>query len=379
MKPTLLIVFHHHHLAYSPTTINLYDALENFFEVSIVTPLPPRTMRRLDNRRIEYVPIPPWASRISASVAYRLRRYLSLDIPVQRWLTALVLLFAMRGRRYTEAIGVDFLGMWVLQRLRGHGHMLSLEIEEDDPFRPHVNLRLIDSLIIQSQVRYDHLFGDKAIKCFLVQNAPVFRSTAELVPPSFEGDLLFCGTPKAGFGIYRCLDFLGRYPEFRMTIQGDISEDLRRTLEGEYPALLSGGRVILQNAYLEGRELIEAISRFAIGFCFYNFDEPEIDNFNYRSAPSGKLFTYYAAGVPVITSDIPGLASVRDFETGVMIPDLTPETIRRAVEIIRPQHARLRANCFRAAEHFSFDKAIAPFTDFLSDRNGIETTTCHGA
>ena len=70
----------------------------------------------------------------------------------------------------------------------------------------------------------------------------------------------------------------------------------------------------------------------------------------------------------MIGTDIPGLDSVREFATGVLIPEFTPEAIYAAIEKIGPERERLRANCLRAAAHFSFDNAVAPFVDFLAAR-----------
>ncbi len=366
-RKRILIVFPYPILAYSPTTINLYDALDADFEVTILAPSPPPVWRRLGSRRVEYVKTPDWAGRLAESINYRLKRYIGWHTDLGRWLSAWLLLRAARRHDCAEAIGVDFMGVWVVQRAFGRGHMVSLEIEDDDPFRRHVEVRRLNSLIIQTQERHDYLFRDTGLNCFLVQNAPVHRPASQVVVPERpRTDLVYCGTAVRGFGIYRCLDFLKAYPEYRLTIQGTVYPKDRETMERDYSSLFAAGRIAINETYLEGEELLHFLSRFAIGFCCYDLSAPGMNRFNYVSAPSGKLFTYYAAGVPVVGSDLPGLASVREFEAGVLIPEFTPDAIKQAIDIIIPDCARMKANCLRAAEHFSFDKAIAPFVRFLA-------------
>ena len=367
MKRNLLIVFPSYHLSYSPTTINLYDALAQHFEVTILAPLPPYPVRRLENRRVDYVRVPYVAFRLAESVNYRLKRFFGWNPQLGRWLVALLLLPAAYRHTCDEAIGVDFLGTWIVQKVFGSGQMMSLEIEEDDPFQKRVDIGRIHSLIIQTETRYDYLFKNTGLKCFLVQNAPVYhRSIENRTPTKQDTELLYCGSAAPGFGIYRCLDFLVRYPDFRMTIQGAVSEDVRRTMDRLYSSLVTSGRVTINGTYLEGSNLFEYLSQFAIGLCCYDLSMPGMDTFNYRTAPSGKLFSYYAAGVPVIGSDIRGLDSVKEFDTGVLIPEFTPEAIREAIETVRSAHPRMRANCLRAARHFSFDEAIKPYIAFVA-------------
>jgi glycosyltransferase involved in cell wall biosynthesis len=378
MKPKLLIVFPDVHLAYSPTTLNLYDALEPHFEITILSFYSPHHSKfPLGERRVEYAaPLFYWTNAIICSLRYRLKLYFNLKaslerwlVQLERWLTAMALWRATRRRSCAVAIGVDFMGMWVVQRVFGRGHMLSLEILENDLFRQRVDLRSIDSLIIQTQERYDYLFKGSEVKYFLVQNAPPLPLRGSAPPAGApRDDLLYCGFATARFGIYRILDFLMQYPEYRMSIQGAVEASVQKKLDGEYAVLLATGRVTINRKYLNSQELIDFASRFAIGFCCYDFSIPGMNTFNYQTAPSGKLFTYYAAGVPVIGSTIPGLASVRDFEAGVLISEFTPQAIRQAIETIMPERKRFSANGLRAAKHFDFKKTVAPFVDFLVER-----------
>ena len=367
-KRRLLIVFPSEHLSYSPTTLNLYNALDGIFEVTILAPAPLWFGQRIERRRVEYVHIPYWVGRLAASINHRLQKYLGWNPQLRRRLNAWYLRRAARRHRGAEAVGVDFTGMWVVQQVFARGQMVSLELDSEDPFFGHVDFSRVESLVIQTQARYDHFFKDSGVPCFLVQNAPVYLQPPPAGPLADPCDLLFCGTAVPGFGIYRCLDFLMRYPEFRLTIQGAVALEVKQRMERDYARLLSEGRITINTTYLEDMAMTDYLSRFVLGFCCYDLSVPGINNFNYLSAPSGKLFAYYAAGVPVVASDIPGLASVREFGTGVLIPEFTPEAMRAAVETVRSERARMSANCLRAAQHFSFDKAARPWIEFLTGK-----------
>ena len=293
MKPKLLIVFPLSHLAYSPTTINLYDALETAFEVTIVAPLPPATMRRLEHRRVIHVRTPPWAALLAERINFRLRRLAKRNFALERWLTAWLLLRRARREASAETIGVDFLGLWVAQRLGRPAHLLSLEIAAEDPFQKHIDLQRLDSVLIQTPARYDHLFRGTGVRPFFVQNAPVYRARPLPASAAIAGEeLLYCGTAVADFGIYRYLDFLVRYPSYRLTIQGSVPPEVARVMQRDYAPLFAAGRVTVNQTYLEAADLIDYVSGFAIGLCCYDLTVPGMDRFNFRTAPSGKLFEF---------------------------------------------------------------------------------------
>jgi len=110
----------------------------------------------------------------------------------------------------------------------------------------------------------------------------------------------------------------------------------------------------------------EYLNSFEIGFCFYDTRYEHINNFNYNTAPSGKLFKYYAAGVPVIGSNIAGLQSIDEFQTGIRVKNYTPKEILNACETIQANYQFYYQNCLKAAEHFSFDKMIKPFLEYIA-------------
>ncbi|MBK6390588.1 MAG: hypothetical protein IPF70_08470 [Saprospiraceae bacterium] len=115
--------------------------------------------------------------------------------------------------------------------------------------------------------------------------------------------------------------------------------------------MLKENRLIINSNYFENEEVVEYISNYEIGFCFYNFKIPWIDNYNYMTAPSGKLFKYLAGGVPVVAIDITGFKFIEDFECGVLIKSLQEEEIRRAVVTVRENYNQYVENAVKAARY----------------------------
>lgn len=366
-KKRVLVIFPYTNLGFSPTTLNLYDALAEECDVTILS-IDTSSLaehRLLEKRNVLYVKYPPLLRRVCESLKFRALR-IGINIPFPDWGTAFVLLAAARQQKCDEVIGVDFLAVWVAQKAFGYAHLVSLELYDNDSFYRRVDHARIRSVISQTASRYDRLYPQGGPPYFLVQNAPVYRPIARRA--ASPADLVFCGSAMPGFGPFRCLDFVANYPEFRLIFKGVVPRDVRKEIQERYGSLLASGHAVIDEKYLEPRELQEFLSRFLVGLCCYDLTLPQINTFNYLTAPSGKLFAYYAAGLPVIGSDIPGLSSVREFEAGVLLSAFTPEGIREAITIISRDHARFRANSLRAAEHFSFDKAVAPFREFLLSR-----------
>ena len=123
--------------------------------------------------------------------------------------------------------------------------------------------------------------------------------------------------------------------------------------------------LILDETYEQQDQIIAYLADFSIGICFYDFNRISSKNFNYLSCPSGKLFNYFAAGVPLIGTDILGLKPVNDYSAGVLLKYLTVESILRAIEDVRKNFAKYRKNAFLAAEAYDFRKAVIPYKNFL--------------
>jgi glycosyltransferase involved in cell wall biosynthesis len=362
-RKKVLIIFPESWIAFSPSTINLYDALAPAFDVTILAREPGYfSTQRLPGRTVDYVRIP----RLVKSLAMRLKRRATIfgvEVELSEWLGIVLMLARAVWHRSEIVIGVDFLGMCIAQRTSGQAHLLSLEVNRQHPFFQAMDRAKITSVIIQSDERYEHLFPDQTIKRFIVQNAPVYRGPPS-VPERRDG-LVFSGTALREFGVFACLDFVRDFPEFSLTIQGAVPKFTRAEIKSGYPDLLARRRVLIESKYIDLQHLPAYLSQFQVGFCLYDLKYPAINTFNYHTAPSGKLFAYFAAGVPVICSNVRGLRAVADFDAGVMVDDLSPRSLRAALETVLTRHAEMSRNCLAAAAHFSFDRAIAPFVEWL--------------
>jgi glycosyltransferase involved in cell wall biosynthesis len=372
MKKKVLILFPSEHLAYSPTIINLYDFLAVHFDVTIIAPSPKKFNNQvLENRKVIYhgfkykkpaVAVNRIRFELTAIFDKYARLFRKKDFNTGDFFYAFkVTKKFIEQENPDHIIAVDFRNLLFCQILEKKAHFLSLEIR-DNKYYPECDFSNIESVIIQSKERYDHLFAGKKFKTYFVQNAPVYR---ELDINVVKKGLVYCGTAWDDFGFYHCLEYLKAFPSETMTVKGALLDKDRARVKSEYKDLLEQSRLIIDDLYADETEIIAYLNSFRIGFCFYNFDLPHIRTFNYYSAPSGKLFKYIAAGVPVIGSDISGLSAVNEFNCGVLIKDLKPVSIRQAIEKIESNYDFYSANCLKAAQHYSFDKTIKPFIDSL--------------
>ncbi len=161
------------------------------------------------------------------------------------------------------------------------------------------------------------------------------------------------------------LKFIKTYSGFSLTFKGSILPDAKEYINTNYADQVTNKTIVLNDKYMESKDMLSFMAAYEIGFCFYDLSIPEINTFNYRTAPSGKMFAYLAAGVPVIANNLEGLKVVEDFEAGILINDLEPQTIFNAINTIKSNYDFYKNNCFKAAQHYSFDKNVAPFVEFL--------------
>ena len=357
----LLIVFPDEWLAYSPTVLNLADSLSSDFEVSIVAVHTDRFQADPDLASARVI-----AVRFSARAVAILKRLRMFRV-AKAWRLMRTVSRCAARHGYEQVVGVDAVGAWAAGRVFPRVHLLSLEIERGFFFRALRQDR-IASVTIQSVERLDFLYPEGTpAPVFLVQNAPDLSRSARPGPRTFRPRVVLLGNALPGHGVFRCIDAL-REPaaaDYALTIKGIVPPAVRATIESGHRDLLESGRLVLDETYVPQQLLTEYLSRFSIGLCFYDLGLIAADDFNYVSCPSGKLFNYYAAGVPVVGSDILGLASVRAFDTGVLLGEPAPGDIAEGFATIRDEYARFVENCAVAADHFDFGRSVAPLKAHL--------------
>jgi len=366
-KPLVAILFTSPHLAYAPTVLNLYAALAACCDVHLIA-FSPSDVPRVTTIPVRYVECS------GKTLEYRkwqvlqvLRRCGCSKSPIETYGQFVAfhrIREAMAGIDYDHVIAVDFEALWIAQSLSVQNvHFLSLEITPS-PFERKVDKQRIQSVIIQREDRFLHVFNGIPHRVFLVQNAPRY------VPIDVPTDrrqctLLFAGTAVRGFGIHLALNFVQHMSQCTVYIKGRVPRDVLEDIYCHYNEPYYEGRIVIDEEYVAEADITDFIKRFRIGLCFYDLRYPEINTFNYVTAPSGKLFKYFAAGVPVIGSDIPGLSYVREFQAGVLLSDYSARSIQAAMDQIESDYDRYVANSLRAAQAFDFDTMVHPFIDYL--------------
>lgn len=371
----VLIVFTDVHLAYSPSTLNLYDSLANDYDVTILSfePDSAYSPQRVVNRKVKYIIWQNESKRKPQSLFKRIKNEISITIDHRlKTLNSTPLsenahsLMAEIKQFNGEMIAVDFFALWCIQKAGKSAHLLSLELLDGDLYRPKCDISNIKSVIIQSKTRYEYLFKGKDLNYFIVQNAPNYIDTK--IKPEMRNPfkLVVCGSAMPWFGIYSCIEFLFDYPQYFLTIKGAVPAVVKSVIKEKFTELLDSQRLIIDETYLNETELNEYLKSFYIGFIFYDhFRFDFINTFNYRTAPSGKLFQYYNAGLPVICNKLEGLDSVNILNTGISIDTMSSLQIKNAIESISLNYEAMSLNAKQASKYFDFSANIKPFLEFL--------------
>lgn len=336
----VLIVFPDPWVAYSPTVLNLVDELQQRFEVRVLGVSSGLPVQDLPKDVFRFVRIP-----------VRVRAMLT-RVKLYRVLVVVLLLLRLLRQRARIIVGVDSVGLLVSQIRFGAAHLLSLEARKDVFWRLCRAKRIL-SVSIQTPERYDYLFprGDRTV--FYLPNAPARPSTYPRLERQND-HLVFFGNAIPTHGIFQCLEVMTLLPELRLTIKGIIPDAQHKTIVEQFGSLIDDGRVVVDSAYLGQDSVVTYLSQFAAGFCIYDLDLIDPDDFNYLSVPSGKLFNYYAAGVPVIGTKMLGLQSIEEYGAGVLISTLDPSSMADAVkEVLRGADA-FRRGCDEAARDNDF-------------------------
>jgi hypothetical protein len=381
-KEKILILFQGEHIAYSPTVIQICDALSEKYDVTITAERPISfNKQELGNRHIIYHRRYQVKGRYFLLAWFHLIAFFNKEAGYFRrnkiaykeyFFRFLLIKRLLKKNKYKRIISVDILNLLFCSILKVPTDFLSLELCLDEAYLPLIDTSYINCVIIQSKERYEYLLKDKKFKTYYVQNAPAFR---EIGLKDKRNGLIYAGGAYNLLCFYHCLDYVRKYKDEKLTVQGSVAKpDMDRVI-AEYSELLESQRLIINKNYLENDQMVEYISNFEIGFCFYNFDEPLIraNYFNYASAPSGKMFKYLAAGVPVVCSDIIGFKFVNEFQCGVTIGHVREDDIRAAILKIRSNYDFYVKNAIKAARHYDFDAAVAPYLESIDAQTGTKT------
>lgn len=377
MKKKILIIFPNEWLSYTPTLLNLVHKLKESFEIQVFTIDDGLyNNQSITQKEFEFIKIGQTLREfifLTEKISLNFGKIRLRGSKFYQFLK-IILLYRKARKFYKknpdcEVIAIDSMGLFVAQRLFTKCHFLSLEPYKDYLFKQS-NWNQIESVIAHSEERYKHLFGESPIKTFIIPNSPPLENNklnkVHQYYPKLPYRAVFFGNATPRNGLYFCLEAIRRLDYISLVVRGKVSSGDRQKILREYGDLIKSGKLKIDDCYLQQEEIIEYLSKFWLGFCFYDFSYvDEVTRFNFISVPSGKMFNYYAAGVPVIGSDILGLKSVRDFNAGVLLKIPSPEAIVTAIEQILGQHNQYRENCFKAAEHFDFNKSAELFKEYL--------------
>lgn len=371
----VLIIFTDVHLAYSPTTLNLFYELKKNFDVELMAPeaIPGYSPQFESNEGIRYVNMSSNSLNSFCSIKWNVKkaigRYFGNSVSKRKanliYAKTINIIKQISGFQ-GEIIAVDFLALWCVQQINKRAHFLSLEIGENDPYRNFTDHSQIKSVIIQSKERYDYLFSNFDLKYFIVQNSPENVEFSPEISLRDRNQLIFCGSAVPNFGIISCLDFIKDYPQYTLTIKGAIPESTLNSMNSFYKDLLIDKRVIIDNSYLTPTDLTYFVSKFRIGFAFYDFYRFEsMRTFNYFTAPSGKVFQYLNSGVPIVANDLPAFRIIEERGIGKLISHLSSQEIKSAIDEIEKNYEATALNAKLLSKSFDFSVNIKDFTNYL--------------
>lgn len=373
-KQNILILFAGPHLAFSPTTIQLYDSLSEKNNVTIVAQDANNyNGQELNDRHVLYHKYYSVKGRKFYHILFKIIQLFSKEARYLKKLKFnyrdyffkfLFIKKTIKSKKYNRIICIDLVNLFFCSLMGQKVDFVSLELCQDEHLLPMIDKSLINCVIIQSVERFEYLFKDTICKVFYVQNAPNY---IKLNLKENRKGLIYSGSATNEMGVYSCLDYLNKYQDETLVIQGAFYAADKLKVETNYAEVLKNKRLIIEKTYIDNNDVVKYISDYEIGFCFYNFDTPLIkaNYFNYFTAPSGKMFKYLAAGVPVVCINILGFKFVEKFQCGILIDDLSEETIRKAILIIRKNYDFYVENTIEAAKYYSFDHSIAPYLKFI--------------
>ena len=358
----VLVVFPDDWAPFSPTLTRLVDLLSKRFEVKVLAFDTGRfDLGVLDARRYVRVALPTRRAAL-------LRR-----IGLLRIVRTLLLASRARGcgRWADQIVAVDADGATACWMAGLPMHYLSLEVERPSLARWIVPYQA-RSIAIQSRERLEYQFPPGSIDhlpVFLIQNAPeadAFDAVAPVTRDLERPRLVYMGNLIPGHGLFRMLDLLHAWPEASLTLRGIVPDACMASIRERAGDLLDAGRLRVESGYLRDEDIPRFLTDYDIGLCLYEPTRGDRLDFNYESAPAGKMFNYFAAGLPVLASDLLGLRPVTEYRAGIQARSNAPADLLDAGQALCADHPSYREGALRAARAFDFAASAGAFAGFLA-------------
>lgn len=360
-QKSILIVFPDEWLQYSPSVLNLYECCkENYYTKLVYV-----DNGRFKNDRLvnHYTNI-----KIGKTAAYFWRKTFGYKFYKILRLFLKLLFIKLFDKHYDIIIAIDSSGYVATKILFPNTIYFSLETEKDVYYK--ISLRLgIETLLIQSKERKEFMIGDdESINVFYLQNSPILSNYINRFNGVKQKRILYMGNIEFGYGLEYFIDCVKDLDDdYTLTLKGIKNEKYFNWLKERYANIIKTEKLIFDFNYVDQNKIIEYVSQFYIGITGYDLELAK-QSFNYFSSPAGKLFNYYAAGVPVIGIDIIGLKSVKDYGAGVLIEAVNVTQIKNAIKIIESNYQECEANCIKASEDFDFKKGFNTLSEFFEKK-----------
>lgn len=186
----------------------------------------------------------------------------------------------------------------------------------------------------------------------VVRNVPVARKGASVPEKTTEKILLYQGALNEGRGIEAMLETMARIDGITLWLagEGDLSQSLRQKahdldLQGKVRFL----------GYVDPISLKDLTEQAWLGLNLL-----ENKGLSYYYSLANKFFDSVQAHKPVLTVDFPEYRDLNaQFEVAVLLPDLKPDTIARALHRLMMEEThynRLKFNCIEASKAWVWEK-----------------------
>lgn len=350
-----LIVFPDVWLSHSPSILNLKTILEkNNYLTDIVT-FYDKNFERQISSNIHYLTINPLLKVVLSKLF--IIRFVKIIALYKK-------IYSLKNNiNFDLVIGVDSTG-FIASRLHfDEPIFFSLEIKKDIFFKISKLLR-IKWFIIQSEQRRDYLFNFKEVdtlNVFYIQNSPILNNKKNIINKiNKKRRLIYLGTIVKNHGIELCIDALDLLDhDISLTLKGSIEQRYKNELLLKYNKLIMSNRLIIDDIYIKQELILDYLTQFSVGFCFY--DKSNLNDFNYVSCPSGKVFNYLAANVPVVGIDIIGLEVVKKYQSGILLENPDALTVSEAITTILDSVNLYSSRCASAIEKYNFEEMASKF------------------
>lgn len=236
---------------------------------------------------------------------------------------------------------------------------LYYSLEIDKKIVTRLIFRILNPKLITQNLIRKNLLSKKSLDFVCIPNSPMIYLASNKNEKSWNSKstkYVYLGNLSVEHGVESCIESI-------RNMENTILELKTFTLGSAYESnlyqknkdLLQCNKIVFNfKLYSQIKTLNYLQKNFHIGLSPMNMKSITCNKDNYLTSPSGKVFFYIAAGLPIIAINIPAFEFIEEMGIGSLIDEFTAQNLMSSTAYIKNNRVKIKQNIDNVKKEFNY-------------------------